>query len=146
MSVVLTRREYSAAASYAGSWLKEERPKLLPLSAFAGEACGVYILCGRDPVNRRPVVMYIGKADRRMSGGDVSARWQDHLKSEKAQVVRGAAVIPLAADTPPAEVTQIEGDVARYFGVPRLCRAVPRKRASTESTESPGVLSSDTSV
>jgi len=36
-------------------------------------------------------------------------------------------VVPLNEATPPDEMARIEGDIARYFGVPPLCRAVPRR-------------------
>jgi hypothetical protein len=130
MSVPMTRPEYSAAAAYAGEWLKEPWPELRPLRKLTGLACGIYILCYRNPLSGRPTVAYVGKADRRISGGDISDRWREHLKTPKARLVRWGTVIPLRQDTPAGEVTRIEGDVARYFGVPPLCRAVPHRPAA----------------
>jgi hypothetical protein len=126
----MTQPEYAAGAAYAGEWLKEQRPELRPLTALTGESCGIYILCYRNPITGRPTAAYVGKADRRISGGDIADRWREHLKTPKGRLVRWGAVIPLAGDTPPDEVTRIEGEVARYFGVPRLCRAVPRKKVA----------------
>jgi hypothetical protein len=128
MSAVLTVREYRAACSYAGCWLERERPGLLSPGTPTGSPCAIYLLCSSCPLTGHPRVVYVGKADRRRTGGDVADRLSEHLRSAKAPLVNSVAVIPLRYKTPPAEVGSIEGRIARYFGVPLLCRAVPEGR------------------
>jgi hypothetical protein len=65
----------------------------------------------------------------RRGGGDVADRLVEHLRSAKAPLVNWVDVIPLNTDTPPAQVRSIEGKVARYFGVPLLCKAIPDGRS-----------------
>jgi len=129
MSAILTVREYRAACSYAGSWLEREHLALLPPGTPTNSSCAIYLLCSSCPLTGHPRVSYVGKADRRRGGGDVADRLLEHLRSAKAPLVNWVAVIPLHAETPPAQVGSIEGRIARYFGVPLLCRAVPEGRS-----------------
>lgn len=128
MSTILTVREYRAACSYAGSWLEREHLALLAPGAPTGSACAIYLLCSSCPRDGYPRVSYVGRADRRRAGGDVADRVAEHLLSARAPLVNGFAVIPLRSETPPSQVGSIEGKVARYFGVPLLCKAVPEGR------------------
>lgn len=128
MSAILTVSEYRAACSYAGSWLETECLALLVPGTPTGSACAVYMLCSSCPLTGYPRVAYVGKADRRRAGGDVADRVVEHLRSAKAPLVNWVSIIPLHAETPPAQVENIEGKIARYFGVPLLCKAVPEGR------------------
>lgn len=128
MSVLLTRPEYRAACSYAEPWLAGERWGLMEIGGLTGQTRGVYLLTAPCPISGRPRVCYVGKADRTAGRGDVGERIAEHLKGSKGPLVRWATVIPLLDAAPASEVLRIEGDVARYFGVPRLCRAVPGGR------------------
>ena len=127
MSVALTDLEYRAACGYAGRWLAGERPELIPAGGPTGESVGVYLLSAPCPQTGRPRVLYVGRADRAHTGGDVADRVSSHLRSSKEPAIAWVTVIPLSKETPAEEIARIEGDIARYFGVPRLCRAVPRR-------------------
>jgi hypothetical protein len=132
MAVRITIAEYRGSASYAGEWLARERPALLPVGSTTDVACGIYLICTPCPRTGAPLVNYVGKADRRKRAGDVSERLAEHRRTPKAPLMRWVAIVPLRDCTPPDEVARIEGDIARYFGVPRLCRSVPggrRRRA-----------------
>lgn len=132
MSVILTLAEYRAACRYADPWLAGEQWGFIDPREVTNAEPGIYVLTTPCSATSRPRVCYVGKADH-----SIADRLGAHLNSEKAPLVRWTTVIPVVDYAPAAEVQRIEGDVARYFGVPRLCRAVPGgrgRRAVSKST------------
>lgn len=129
MSVILTPVEYAAACSYTGTWFAGERWGFTDVGETTGEARGVYLLTTPCTCSGRPRVVYVGKANRAGPDGDVAKRLDDHRRSSNGPLIRWVTIIPVIEETPAGELLRIEGDVARYFGVPRLCRAVPGGRS-----------------
>lgn len=124
----LTLAEYRGACALARPWLGTPIPRQLNPHEPTGLACGIYLAVGRSQATGELQVFYVGKADRRPDG-DVADRVADHLRDpDRRAFFTRIMVVPLVADVPTREVTKIEGDIARFFGVPMLSKAVPRRR------------------
>lgn len=88
--------------------------------------CGIYIGLRESPVAGYISKTYVGKAVR--DNGDVTDRIAEHVRSKRAHRFRWFMVVPLKETTPPDRVFAVEGDIARYLGLPRYSLAIPRKR------------------
>jgi hypothetical protein len=131
--VILTAAEYRAACVLAGTWLLRSLPTMLLPDQPTGVRCAIYIAAQKQRLGWRAT--YVGRADRRPAG-DVIERVAVHRRDPARRAAfERVMIVPLHDDVPSSEITRIEGAIARYFGCPRLCRAIPRKRVQNRSRQ-----------
>jgi hypothetical protein len=126
VSIKPTATLYSAGARLIGGWLAEPVLKLVPVGRPCGYSVGLYALVGRGALGSDLRILYVGKTSRG-PGTDIALRIHEHMRDvDKRNAATHYIVFPLVPDTPDWVIHRLEGDLARFFGVPRLCRRIPR--------------------